>query len=132
MIQKPKGQESRHKEMLDGLKLISEIGYLKTNNKHEAQQIKKCIELVTFSLKKYIEPWICPDCGRVTKIPYCDKNPTHCIHCQNNNMLPYGYQEVKRMDAQLRITYDAIQQLANEGNEVAIKASQQLAELKLS
>jgi len=67
-------------------------------------------------LGAYIEPWICPDCGHVIKIPVCLKDPGRCPKCCNNRMLTYSYHEIKRMDGQLRLTLQCVEYYSKQHN----------------
>ena len=114
--------EGREKILVRDLEMLgSELGG------HTAQCFQAAIQQLKKFIDEYIEPFICPQCGKVTKVPYNDKNPEHCIHCENDNMLTYSYLEVKRMDAQIKhLLYCANHYSKEPNNEVALATLQSL------
>jgi len=54
-------------------------------------------------LKEYVDPWICPHCQWVIKVPPDPKNPQRCAVCKKNDCMTYGYKEQARMNEQLKM-----------------------------
>lgn len=87
------------------------------------------LKYTAFCMKEYIEPWSCPDCGHVRKIPVFLKKPGECPKCLNTHMMPYAYLEQKRMDGQLRWILQCITWYSKQPNgQVATRCLKGLAQ----
>jgi len=88
-------------------------------------------------LGDYVQPWRCPDCGDMVKLPQDDANPRKChfVHpngnpCGGVHCFPYAYLEQERMHGQLELLKDCAVYYSKQSNpEVAVESLNNLAKV---
>lgn len=79
---------------------------------HIDESHRKCIKDLIAWARAYIEPWMCPSCGKTVKVPEDRKKPRLCMGCLKEGMFPYAYLEQERMAPQLKLLLECVQHYA--------------------
>lgn len=101
--------DSRHDNMLNALREVSKE--LRAQGK---MALAEEVKTAAYWLRQWVEPWMCPDCGTHTKVPFSDLTPRVCIRCGGKKMFPYAYLEQERMNRQALIMLSALQKYAQK------------------
>ncbi|MEE8298421.1 MAG: hypothetical protein V3R67_03480 [Thermodesulfobacteriota bacterium] len=103
--------------IVSGLELING-GHLKKcielmKNSNDKETLEKCVSILDkcsgkledalYCLREYIEPWQCPDCSSLFKIPENPDDKRQCPNCKNNNCFPYVYIQQEIANNRLKI-----------------------------
>lgn len=93
----------------------------------DVKRYAQSLEDAILCLRQYMEPWRCPLCGNMEKIPKDPKRPRWCAGCNGNVAFPYAYQEQERMNIQLRMLLQCAQYYSTQPNgSIASKTLQDL------